>query len=139
MAIAAWTGGTGDLVDSSILVIEDDDDQRSALCDVLEDHGYVVCEAADARQALRGLMNPWAPGPRLILLDLSMPNMTGWEFLNALKNHLGPRRIPVVLVTGYDDPLLDGTWHGKVDGVLRKPCHSEELLATVARYAVRRE
>src|SRR4051812_14163920 len=66
-----------------LLVIEDDTDHREVVRDVLEEEGYQVDTAAHGRAGLARLSS--GPPPDLILLDLMMPVMDGWEFMAALK------------------------------------------------------
>jgi CheY-like chemotaxis protein len=66
-----------------ILVADDNDDIREAIVEALENEGYQVASARNGREALEVLGK--MPGPTLILLDLMMPVMSGWEFLDAQK------------------------------------------------------
>ena len=127
---------SGESVPSSelVLVVDDDTDQRHAVRDVLEDGGYAVLEAVDGRQALDVLVDPRRATPCLMLLDLSMPRMTGWELLAILKNYVRLVRIPVVVMTG-GDVHLEPLRHGSVDGILRKPFGGDQLLTAVANLA----
>ncbi|MBS1960692.1 MAG: response regulator [Bdellovibrionales bacterium] len=67
----------------SILVADDNDDIRDAIVEALESEGYTVASARDGKEALEILKR--LPVPTLILLDLMMPVMSGWEFLDAQK------------------------------------------------------
>jgi CheY-like chemotaxis protein len=64
--------------DKIVLVVDDDDDLRATLCEALESEGYRAAAAADGAQALAYLRA--FPRPCVILLDLMMPNMNGWQF-----------------------------------------------------------
>ena len=78
----------------SILVIEDDDAIRETLQEALAMEGYEVLAAANGREALDIIHSGAKPG--LALLDLMMPVMDGWRFLEALDVHL-----PIVVVSAY--------------------------------------
>jgi CheY-like chemotaxis protein len=116
-----------------VLVVEDDDINRGELRDVLADQGYGVVEAADGKQALDYLIDRRRRPPALILLDLSMPVMTGWELLAILKGYVRLANIPVVLLSGVD-PQLDPVKHGVIAQHVRKPYDLERLLTVVASY-----
>jgi CheY-like chemotaxis protein len=116
-----------------VLVVEDDDINRGELRDLLADQGYAVVEAADGKQALEYLIDRRRRTPALILLDLSMPVMTGWELLAILKSYVRLANIPVVLLSGVD-PQLDPVKHGVIAQHVRKPYDSERLLTVVASY-----
>jgi CheY-like chemotaxis protein len=70
----------------TILVVDDDALALDGLMEVLQNHGYQVRQAHDGREALDAAKNP--PAPSLILLDLSMPVMDGWEFLRQQRLEL---------------------------------------------------
>jgi len=115
-----------------ILLVEDDDDHRAATSDFLREEGYLVVEAANGRLALDYLLAAHPP-PRLILLDIDMPVMTGVEMLNVLQRYLRLSRIPVVLVSAE----LGGapaSAAGVVDR-LAKPFLLEDLLMVVQKHA----
>jgi CheY-like chemotaxis protein len=111
-----------------ILIVEDDDDIREALTQILELEGYVVREAANGREALD--ISAREPIPSLILLDLMMPVMDGWQFrAEQLKD---PRlaKVPVVVISA------DASVHEKVASfgaasVLPKPISLDRLLRAV--------
>src|SRR5262245_22552685 len=83
----------------SILVVEDDADTRESLRAVLEVARYDVRTASNGREALEVLARIEAPG--LILLDLMMPVMSGFEFLAARREDAALERIPVVIVSAW--------------------------------------
>jgi CheY-like chemotaxis protein len=83
---------------ASILVIDDEEGLRSALDRFLSKAGYQVRTAADGREALE-LVNS-GPVPDLIVLDLSMPVMTGFEVLTALRVNTRWAKIPVIVLSG---------------------------------------
>jgi CheY-like chemotaxis protein len=120
-----------DDVPGPILLVEDDPAMRDAVVELLEGEGYAVRCAANGRQALELLAR--SETPSLILLDLMMPIMDGWQFLEERRRieDSGARRAPVVLLSGL------GFIRGAV-GVadfLRKPIDAEALLGCVRRFA----
>jgi signal transduction histidine kinase len=114
-----------------ILVVDDDSGFRRELVDVLAGEGYSVAEVPGGRQALDHLRAHGAPS--LILLDLMMPAMDGWEFLASLRADPRLWSIPVVAMSGL--PLApDRAPLPAVSGYLRKPARREELLEVASRY-----
>jgi DNA-binding response OmpR family regulator len=99
-----------------ILVVEDDSPIRVMLVDLLEDAGYAVVQASDAIQALRHLGE--GP-PDLIVLDLMLPRMSGWEFLERSREQLNRANVPVVILSAikgqgdYPDTLGAAGWFTK--------------------------
>ena len=88
-----------------LMIIDDDDDLRNALTFMMSAHGYRVAAFGDARRAL-GVLETGAP-PFLILLDLMMAGMSGWEFRAAQLASVKLRAIPVVILTAANT-LSDG-------------------------------
>jgi CheY-like chemotaxis protein len=112
----------------TVLLVEDDLDLRNVIADVLRDNGYAMLLAANGEEALQRLQ---AEGtrPSLILLDLMMPAMNGWELLQELKSDSGFSQIPIVVLTAFHQTHTLGT-----EAYLRKPVPLETLLDTVSRY-----
>jgi DNA-binding response OmpR family regulator len=79
-----------------VLVVEDDSPIRSMLTDLLQDAGYAVAEAADGREALKHLQERRAD---LIVLDLMLPRMSGWDFLTRSRQLLEDSNIPVLVLS----------------------------------------
>jgi CheY-like chemotaxis protein len=115
-----------------LMIIDDDDDLRDALMDVMSAQGYEVAAFADARAALSALEEGLIPF--LILLDLMMPGMSGWEFRAAQLANPKLLSIPVVVVTAAN-MLSDGVHTLSGLEILRKPFDVSTLLTTVARHA----
>jgi PAS domain S-box-containing protein len=122
---------------SRVLVVEDDPDMRRRLHNMLSEEGWQVDEAENGRIALNRLSDAQ---PNLILLDLMMPEMDGFEFLAELRNNKQRQAIPVVVVTGADLSEADHRHlNGGVEKVLSKSAYSreelfEEVRALVAQY-----
>ena len=114
--------------DRPVLVVEDDADTRELLRRLLERAGFSVVEAETGRVALDRVR---AQPPGLILLDLMMPEMDGFEFLAELRRQTGGRGIPVVVVTAKDlTPADHERLNGQVQRILQKGAYTrEDLLA----------
>jgi CheY-like chemotaxis protein len=117
---------------STILIVDDDNDVRRALTELLEEEGYSVAGAANGRVALE-LMRAGIR-PSLILLDLMMPGMSGWEFRAAQLKNARLALIPVVVVTAAST-FIDGAPTLPDIELLRKPFDLDTLLTLVGRYA----
>lgn len=117
-----------------VLVVDDDETTRQVIRRALLKQGWVVAEAENGRAAL-GLL---AQGlPRLILLDLIMPEMDGFEFLAELRHHVTWRSIPVIVLTSKDLTPEDRLrLTGNVEKILQKGAYSRETLLREVREAV---
>jgi CheY-like chemotaxis protein len=114
-----------------ILVIEDDHAIRQALCLSLDMLGYDVVSAANGQEGLTTLTGaPSSPRPCLILLDLMMPVMDGWEFVEALSTDETLARIPVVGVTAFAERA--GSLPARA--ILKKPVELSALMKVVKTY-----
>lgn len=115
----------------TVLVVENDADVREVVFEVLDGRGFHTLTAEHGREALDVLRRtPDRPG--LILLDLTMPVMSGWELLEVLRADPALAGIPVVVMSAVGELGRGAT--GPWDGVLRKPVTLEDLIATVERY-----
>ncbi len=112
-----------------IFVADDDPKIREVLSSILEGEGYVVLSVATGEEVFLGLENA---SPDVILLDLSMPGMNGFEVVRQLKTDAGTVHIPVVIITGRDDidSRVEALKLG-ADDFLQKPPHYAELIARV--------
>lgn len=108
-----------------VFVVDDDPDFRDALRDVLTDNGQEVVLAENGRDALTKLADR---RPCLILLDLMMPVVNGFEFLDQLQKLHSD--IPVLVVSAHDT-IAPGQRYPHVLGTLTKPFPIPELLALV--------
>ncbi len=113
----------------SILVVEDDDDIRNAIVDLLENEGYYAESAINGKDALEKLRSI-KEKPCLVLLDMMMPIMNGREFLDEVMkdSHLAP--IPVLIVSAVADK---SNTEGSV-GFLKKPIDIDVVLKVVYQY-----
>lgn len=115
-----------------VLVVDDDDDIRSLLRELLEEFGhYQVSEAANGAEAL-ALIRRSAQKPELILLDLMMPVMNGFELARRLRADPETASIPVVVISATAT-RSDAKDLGSV-AFLPKPFRAEALLSTVGNY-----
>jgi putative two-component system response regulator len=114
---------------AKVLVIDDQPAMIELLSRLLTRQGYTVSSAADGHAGLEAVSSE---GPDVILLDVSMPGLSGLEVCRRLKSDTGTRFTPVVLVTGHHDPqLLTEAADAGADDVLAKPVAVDELLARV--------
>jgi CheY-like chemotaxis protein len=113
-----------------ILVVDDDADARAAMRDALEGHGYNVVEADNGRTALKYLSSD-SLQPSVAVLDLHMPEMSGWELMVLMKMYKKLSGIPVVITTGSES-THDFVRKG-VAAYLRKPVRDDLLFQTVER------
>jgi CheY-like chemotaxis protein len=114
----------------SVLIVEDDDDIREVVASALEAEGFQVYQADTGVRALELLKE--VPHPSLILADLMMPVMDGWEFIKALSQDDRLATLPVVVISALD--------HGEPEGFrrIKKPFDIDELVKIVAEICVRR-
>ena len=114
----------------SVLVVEDDEDAREAMVALLQMKGYDAAGAGNGREALDYLDQ--APPPDLIILDLWMPVMDGWQFRSAQIRNPRLAHIPVIVVTALSD-------RADVDAneVIIKPVDVDHLLTKVDQYCRR--
>jgi CheY-like chemotaxis protein len=117
----------------TIVVVDDDTDLRETLGELLEEEGYDARLFENGRTALEFLRHE-PDDPRLILLDLMMPEMNGWQFREEQLKDDRLREIPVVVMTASrgleGDPL-------SARQVLYKPIGLGELISAVERHAAR--
>ncbi|HEY2031016.1 MAG TPA: response regulator [Myxococcales bacterium] len=124
---------TGTDVDKKplVLVVDDFADNREMYSEYLTYSGYDVIEAKNGKEALEAAQ---ARAPDIIIMDLSLPVMDGWEATRRLKADDRTRRIPVVALTGH---ALAGHSQGAreagCDSFLAKPCLPDQLVAEIKR------
>ena len=114
-----------------VLIADDQPDIRRICAINLSARSYQVIEAADGLECLRKIEEE---KPDLILLDLTMPVLSGWEVLEALKRGSVVTGAPVIIVTGWADEEIERTSRqlGAV-GTLVKPFGVDELILTVEK------
>ena len=114
-----------------VLIIDDDSDARRALQELLELHGYEVAAAADGGEALACLRGGFAPC--LILLDLRMPRMDGWQFREAQLLDPELKTLPVVVFSGDAEEEAAAEELG-LQHFLRKPLDFAALISALDRH-----
>jgi two-component system chemotaxis response regulator CheY len=115
----------------SILVVEDDQDVRDAMVQVLEAEGYEAIPAGDGEEALTRLED--GLDPCVILLDLMMPRMDGWQFIEHHRRRAA--HTPIIVVSAYSSS--EQVRSAGVAEYMRKPVDIDRLLAVVARYCAK--
>ncbi len=124
---ALRASGKSTMREAKILVVEDDDDIRDSLKELLEEEGYRVDTAANGEQALHRL---GGEAPQLILLDLMMPVMDGWEFQKQLREIPSFSRVPIIVISASKfsrEPL-------KAAAFIPKPLDAGVLLETIESF-----
>ena len=115
-----------------ILVVDDEDDLRETVQSILELEGFRTVGACNGLEALERLRDG-SERPSLILLDLMMPRMNGWDFRAHQLADPALEGIPVVVMTANGNVELHPL-AGRAVEVLRKPVPFDRLLSTVASY-----
>ena len=112
--------------DTCVLIVEDDPDIRLLFSTALSVRGYEIDTASNGNEALAALASGRLP--TVIVADLHMPVMDGWEFLSAL--HANPRlsTLPVVVLTAADEPDRDAP---RPDTILIKPVSIQALIDAI--------
>jgi two-component system, cell cycle response regulator DivK len=114
-----------------ILVVDDYQDAREMYAEYLQFSGFRVAEAKNGNEAVE---KAFALKPDLILMDLSLPGMDGWEATRRLKADDATRRIPVVALTGHAlAGASEGAKKAGCDSFVTKPCLPDDLVVEVRR------
>jgi CheY-like chemotaxis protein len=116
-----------------VLVVEDDDELRLALKDSLVAEGYEVATAANGAEALEVLRKDEEHQPSVILLDLMMPVMNGWQFITAQKDDPKLAGIPVVVLSAVGS-YVQNVAPLDVAAFMRKPFELDALLETIHQH-----
>jgi two-component system chemotaxis response regulator CheY len=118
---------SNDSCPASVLVVEDDEDIREAIGNILEDEGYEVALAEHGEHALALLSE--LERPCLLLVDLVMPEMDGWQLMKALSKNDRLATIPVVIMSAVTRPAhIDG------QRVIKKPLDLDIMLRIVREH-----
>jgi CheY-like chemotaxis protein len=112
----------------AVLVVDDDAEIRRFLCDLLESEGYTVLSACDGREALEVLRA--TREPLVVMLDLMMPVLDGYQVLSELERDPGSRTGRKVIVMSASERLLSGEFP-RADALLPKPFELLDLLDLV--------
>jgi CheY-like chemotaxis protein len=112
-----------------VLIVEDDDDLREMMAQLLSLEGFHAAAVANGREALDYLKHEDAPG--LILLDLMMPVMDGWEFRRHQQADPALAGVPVIVFSALDQGRAGDL---SAEAILKKPLDFDRLLALVRSY-----
>ena len=121
--------------DHAILVAEDSSDQRALYVEILAGAGYRVLEASDGEMAVAIVRKE---RPRLVLMDVTMPGISGWNAVRTLKEDPDTMAIPIIVITGLvgtsdrDASLASGADHH-----LAKPVPPLQLLTEIRKFLPR--
>jgi DNA-binding response OmpR family regulator len=131
--VTALRGGVGA---ARIVVVDDDPAVVRAVAAVLEADGYAVEGVGDQAEALRAVLQD---PPALVVLDVNMPGLDGWELCDILRRQSHTRDVPVLFLTGRAD-LRDQITAMQVGGsdYVTKPFRPDELRAKVQAWVQRR-
>jgi two-component system chemotaxis response regulator CheY len=116
---------------AEILIIDDDAELRGAVAEALEQCGFQVSTAGNGREGLDVLRS--AGPPRLILLDLMMPVMNGWQFCSAKKADPNLADIPVIALSAAAKKDPASPYYVDVHDVIAKPFEIDQLIDAVRR------
>lgn len=121
---------------ANILIVDDNEDARDALCRFIESSGHKVMCVPDGKEALVQVI---ANAPDVVLLDLVMPEMDGPSFLEVVRSYLRLQTLPVVILTALDQsPMIDRAQALKVNSVLLKgKATSQDILKALEEAIVR--
>jgi two-component system, sensor histidine kinase and response regulator len=111
-----------------ILVVDDNPDNITLLQTILEEEGYRVLVASSGQEALQEMRHEL---PNLVLLDVMMPEMDGFEVVRRIRRDRRFRSVPIVLITAYDDPFMERGWRLGADDFIRKPIEYDELMERI--------
>jgi CheY-like chemotaxis protein len=114
----------------TVLVIEDESDLREMMREALELNGYAVVTAVDGQDALDKISGIENLG--LVILDLLMPVMNGWDFVERMRQRDELASVPVVVHSSAPSPAIPG-----VTRILQKPLLFERLISVVSEYCPR--
>lgn len=115
-----------------IYIVEDEHELREILTEALTHVGHRTRSASDGKQLLELLKGET---PDLILLDIGLPDMSGWDLRRKIQEHEESSHVPVIAVTGYGGPALEATALKTLDfsDYLRKPYSLADLMNRIER------
>ena len=116
-----------------ILLVDDEEDLSLLLAKRLEHHGFVVEMAVDGLDCLEKIVNFY---PDIILLDIVMPRMDGWEVCKKLRSQPTTKNIPIVFFSALIEPYLqDKVKNAGGNALVQKPFNIESLLQIIKRHS----
>lgn len=116
-----------------ILIAEDEPDMRAILVGMVESAGYKVIPAEDGKRALELAIKE---NPDMILLDVVMPKMSGFEVLEKLKYNPATQETPVIILSnlGQEEEIIKGKSLGAVDYLVKADVHLTDVLDKISKY-----
>jgi len=130
-ALTGTTTPTRDGARPVVLLVDDFDDAREMYSQYLDYSGYSVVQAADGPQALE---LAFERQPEIILMDLALPRMDGWEVTRRLKADPRTAHIPVIALTGHALNLFrEAAQRAGCDAWITKPCLPDDLVKEIRR------
>jgi DNA-binding response OmpR family regulator len=112
---------------SKIMVVDDDPNIRELVSALLQNHGFEACEAADGRDALQKMTND---NPNMVIVDIMMPNMDGFELCRHLRRYY--ENMPILMLTAKGELASKVKGFGlEADDYLTKPFEDDELIIRV--------
>lgn len=116
----------------TILLVEDNEDNRIVYSTILKHFGYKVTEAWNGEE---GISKARSGKPDLILMDISIPIIDGWEATQVLKHDPATKHIPIIALTAHALASdRDKAYEVGCDGYLAKPCEPRAVVAEVQRF-----
>ena len=116
----------------TVLLVEDNEDNRIVYSTILRHFGYEVIEALNGEE---GIAKARADQPDLILMDISIPIIDGWEATQVLKHDPATRNIPIIALTAHALASdREKAMEVGCDGYLAKPCEPRAVVAEVQRF-----
>jgi two-component system, chemotaxis family, response regulator PixH len=114
---------------ATILIVEDTASERELISHYLRESGYIVIHAVSAKEALNKAIEQ---KPDIIITDVVMPGMSGFELCRSLKKHPATEKVPIIICTSKNQEI-DRLWGMKqgADAYITKPFTREQLLHTV--------
>ena len=117
-----------------ILLVEDIDDSRELFRHMLEKLGHEVIEATNGKEAIKAAIKS---SPELVIMDLSMPEVDGFQAVSALRSIQSFTALPILAITAYPRSLWkDKAEDAGCDGFLQKPFSPEDLSAALDKLRV---
>ena len=117
---------------TTVLVVEDSKSTRKMMSKLLSEKGFKVATAIDGVEALKKLPNV---SPDIVVMDIVMPNMNGYELCRKIKSNPQTKDVPVVICSAKSEDF-DRYWGIKqgADAYIAKPFEKRELIATIKQF-----
>jgi two-component system, chemotaxis family, chemotaxis protein CheY len=128
------TNGLESIARKRVLVVDDEPAIRQLLCQIFADEGYLVSQAANGAEALQHLR---LSQPDIVVLDVMMPVMNGFEFATECRHINGCADLPIILLSAMHEVVCNASWPPsvRINAYLSKPFDIQALLALVELHA----